>query len=593
MSSSNPIWDLLEAIQEELGLIASFITDINIVPTGSEDWRPNSAPKSWLNISVADEDFAFETANSYITKPRVRLTLHVETAKRLTAAMEDLLLYSNQAKEVLISKCFTDLTRRAPSLVASTFPVMEGNTVRSSMDLSYEMQLSADLSVEILRYQEQASQTIELTVEGLDAAEFEIRKADGSVVTSPAGYTGTSGTARVRVFDAADLTKLERVQLDIRGPEAPSKTVPDCATLDESAANAAIIAANLVPDSDGAFSPTVAKGLVISQSPLAGADAYAGSTVTITVSFGPEYTVVPDVTGLTAAAAEAALVAAGLVLGTSTSEMTDDTAAGLVSASSPAAGTGVAAGSAVDLTVSLGDRHYEIPVKVYPGVSPGLVIAANPQAGFYWKLPDGSILEGAKLNITGRTGRLPEYVYFCAREGYTMAQVWGISDFRYIGLSAQVKLRDLMYTNMTTFYGGYAGLVGNINELPKEWWERITVRFYLCIGAYGALIEGDLADIGELNANELLVFGPCGIHGIASFKFGSPCADVRLVSPGFTYADIAATIINWDNCNADSFARTGNFNNYKRSLIEAANPGAAAAITSLIAKGCDFTFLAE
>lgn len=219
MSNSNPIWDLLEAIQEELGLISSFITSINIVPTGSEDWRPNSAPKSWLNISVVDEDFAFETSNSYITKPRVRLTFHVETAKRLTEAMEDLLLYSNQAKEVLVSKCFTDLTRRAPSLVASTFPTMEGNTVRSSMDLSYEMQLSADLAVEVLRWRELAGVVVAVTVTGLDADEYEILKADGTAATSGLAYNGTAGIGVVRVFDSTDVEKLAGITLSQAEPD--------------------------------------------------------------------------------------------------------------------------------------------------------------------------------------------------------------------------------------------------------------------------------------------------------------------------------------------------------------------------------------
>ena len=182
------------------------------------------------------------------------------------------------------------------SETSETVPL--GSVIRQSPEPGVEYVFGEPISLVIsagpadinqLTFIEQTGQEISVSVEGLDADEFEIRKADGSVVTSPAEYTGTSGTARVRVFDASDLTKLERLQLDVKGPTAASKTVPNCATLTEAAANIAITAAGLTPDSDGAFSATVAKGLVISQSPAAGTAAYAGDIVTITVSFGVEF----------------------------------------------------------------------------------------------------------------------------------------------------------------------------------------------------------------------------------------------------------------------------------------------------------------
>jgi len=64
--------------------------------------------------------------------------------------------------------------------------------------------------------------------------------------------------------------------------------------------------------------------------------------------------VVPDVTGLTTAAAEAALVEVGLVLGEVTEAYSATVAAGLVLSQEPVADTEVDEGSAVDVVVSKG-----------------------------------------------------------------------------------------------------------------------------------------------------------------------------------------------------------------------------------------------
>ncbi|MDM8085453.1 Stk1 family PASTA domain-containing Ser/Thr kinase [Cellulomonas cellasea] len=70
-------------------------------------------------------------------------------------------------------------------------------------------------------------------------------------------------------------------------------------------------AAGLVVATAPAFSDTVAKGRVISQSPEGGATGHRGDTVTLTVSDGPEPVVVPDVFGLQYEKAKETLEAAG------------------------------------------------------------------------------------------------------------------------------------------------------------------------------------------------------------------------------------------------------------------------------------------
>ena len=63
-------------------------------------------------------------------------------------------------------------------------------------------------------------------------------------------------------------------------------------------------------------SSTVSSGLVISQSPTAGSSVPAGSAVNLVVSSGAAAVTTPSVVGQTQAAAQTAIVAAGLKVGT-------------------------------------------------------------------------------------------------------------------------------------------------------------------------------------------------------------------------------------------------------------------------------------
>ena len=67
-----------------------------------------------------------------------------------------------------------------------------------------------------------------------------------------------------------------------------------------------------------AASTTVPAGRVISQSPTAGTQVTQGSAVTLVVSSGPPQVAVPNVVGLTQAAATSAITGANLTLGTVT-----------------------------------------------------------------------------------------------------------------------------------------------------------------------------------------------------------------------------------------------------------------------------------
>jgi beta-lactam-binding protein with PASTA domain len=110
-----------------------------------------------------------------------------------------------------------------------------------------------------------------------------------------------------------------------------------------------------------ASSSTVPVGQVISQNPAAGAQVAPGSAVALTVSTGPAPVAVPNVVGLTQAAASTAITDVGLTVGAITQTASNTVPAGQVISQNPAAGAQVAPGSAVALTVSTGPAPVAVP----------------------------------------------------------------------------------------------------------------------------------------------------------------------------------------------------------------------------------------
>jgi eukaryotic-like serine/threonine-protein kinase len=98
----------------------------------------------------------------------------------------------------------------------------------------------------------------------------------------------------------------------------------------------------------------VAKGDVIKTDPAIGTSAKRGATVTMIVSTGPVMIAVPQVTGLTQAAAESALKKAGLTPGQVSSAASSTIGLGVVISTNPVAGTAWPQDKPVGLTVSAG-----------------------------------------------------------------------------------------------------------------------------------------------------------------------------------------------------------------------------------------------
>src|SRR5271166_576014 len=101
-------------------------------------------------------------------------------------------------------------------------------------------------------------------------------------------------------------------------------------------------------------SATVPKGTVSSAMPAAGTLVGSGSAVNLEVSSGPAPVAVPDVGGLTRAAAVDKLKSAGLKVGAVKTQHSNSVPDGGIASTDPDAGTLVSSGSPVSLEVSNG-----------------------------------------------------------------------------------------------------------------------------------------------------------------------------------------------------------------------------------------------
>ncbi len=197
-----------------------------------------------------------------------------------------------------------------------------------------------------------------------------------SLLSTPEGSTAMIGNPTVvnPVFtpDLAGAYVIQLVVNDGRVNGAPdnvvitatplSVTVPNVTGMAQAGAQSAIVAASLaVGGVTSANSDTVAAGNVITQNPAGGSVVPEGSPVDLVVSLGPAMVTVPNVTGLTQAGAESAIVAACLTVGTVTQQSSATVPAGNVISQSPTGGTVVANGTAIALVVSTGPPPVVVP----------------------------------------------------------------------------------------------------------------------------------------------------------------------------------------------------------------------------------------
>ncbi len=109
------------------------------------------------------------------------------------------------------------------------------------------------------------------------------------------------------------------------------------------------------------FSKEVEAGLIMDQSPVAGAPAEEGSAISFTVSKGPRQVEVPKIVGLTEDEAIAALEDAGFVSRSLPDQPSSKVPIGSVMKQTPAAGEMVDEGSQVEYVVSRGVETVAVP----------------------------------------------------------------------------------------------------------------------------------------------------------------------------------------------------------------------------------------
>jgi len=135
----------------------------------------------------------------------------------------------------------------------------------------------------------------------------------------------------------------------------PEVQVPDVTGKTYDAASAIMTGAGLRTQKVLGVNPSVPKGLVISQDPVAGVLVKQDRTVTLTVSQGPEMVQVPDLTGMTATDANSALEQAGLQMVT-VNQTSATVPQGQVMGQTPSPGSSVAKGDHVTVDVSGGPQ---------------------------------------------------------------------------------------------------------------------------------------------------------------------------------------------------------------------------------------------
>ena len=180
----------------------------------------------------------------------------------------------------------------------------------------------------------------------------------------------------IRIYNRA-LTQPE-IDIDMNAPVTlGSVEVPFLVGLTQAAAATQITGAGLSVGTVTSSNSAAPLGSVISQSPISGTFVPPGSTVDLVVSLGPTQAIVPNVVGLLQGAAETAIVNAGLIVGSISSQNSNSNPAGTVMAQGPTAGALVNSGTPVNLIVSLGPSQPTDPCD--PSSNP--IVCENAQPG--------------------------------------------------------------------------------------------------------------------------------------------------------------------------------------------------------------------
>ncbi|HMD11445.1 MAG TPA: Stk1 family PASTA domain-containing Ser/Thr kinase [Marmoricola sp.] len=139
-------------------------------------------------------------------------------------------------------------------------------------------------------------------------------------------------------------------------------TTPGVINMTRAAAKVEVVRSGLAFDVTGTgYSETVAKGSVLRTDPAPGSRISKDGTVRAVISLGPERHAVPKVDGRTLDDAQAMLQESHLSFGRAIEKYSDTVQKGRVIKASPGVGTDLRRDTAVDLTVSKGQKPIEVP----------------------------------------------------------------------------------------------------------------------------------------------------------------------------------------------------------------------------------------
>ena len=210
------------------------------------------------------------------------------------------------------------------------------------------------------------------------------------------------------------------------------------------------------------FDETIRAGVVLLSEPPAGREVRRGSSVTLTVSQGPERYVVPQLIGRTQADAEERVTIARLTVGTVSKAFNETVPQGQVISTSPAANASVKRATEVSLVIS--DGRQPIQLADWTGQPLDQAVKALTEAklkvdatrqGWSDTVPKGSVISQSPATGTLFEGGLVTLVVSKGPQLVTVPQVIGQQE-----QPARSMLEGLGFTvKVERAFGGFFGTV--------------------------------------------------------------------------------------------------------------------------------------
>ncbi|ACU94057.1 serine/threonine protein kinase [Cryptobacterium curtum DSM 15641] len=272
-----------------------------------------------------------------------------------------------------------------------------------------------------------SSMVPDVTGQTAQQAEATLKSAGYTIGTTTEVYDDSTDEGRVVSTDPPAGTTVEKgsaINLNISKGKGQVE-VPDLNGMNADQAKQALTKAGLTASQGTAVaSDEVAKDKVATQDPAAGTKVEKGSTVTFSLSSGPESVSVPDITGMSEKEAQAALSNVGLTGSLSDRKASDKVAEGDIISQSPSAGKKVSKGSKVSYVISTGPSVVTVAVPNLTGMTKDGAKSALTEKGLVLgdvtekssDKPKGTVIEqstdsgtkvekGSKVNIVISSGQ--------------------------------------------------------------------------------------------------------------------------------------------------------------------------------------------